>query len=200
MANCNSNCGCGRCGQTGGARMGALNSLCRSCSSPYYTGPCPSTCDCGCAQTGCTCSGCTGCQSCACSGSIYASFTVSGPITVAAGGAVPLTASVSDADAFTVSGGSIALRCPGAYLALYAVNIPADTAVDTTTELTLNGRALAPSAISVVTSTDAASHGFTSAAAFTAQAGDIVSLTSASALSISAATSQPVFALTIVKL
>lgn len=178
MANCQSNCGCG-----------TLNSVYYR-NYPYYTGPCPSA-GCGCypgdypppivpepAPMG-----------------AIGSFYAVGPVTVAAGGAVPLTAGTVNSCVFTLNGSNVTIRQPGTYRATYTVNVPADTAATTTMTLNLNGAAIAGSGVDVETAAGATTASFTGQAVFTARAGDMLSLNTLSALSFTAATTVPIFTL-----
>lgn len=182
MANCRSNCsGCTR-------GYGALNSLYGCRNYPYYTGPCPNAC---------------GCypdypspidpepQMMGAIGSFYAL----GPVSVAAGGAVALTASMVNPRYFAVSGSSITIRQPGTYRAMYTLNVPTGLAVNTVMSLGLDGAVVAASGVDVETTTDTATANFAGQTIFTARAGDVLNLDSLSALNITSATTDPVFTL-----
>ena len=177
MANCQSNCGCSR-------GCGTLNSVYYR-NYPYYTGPCPSV---GCSYypdypTESVPMGAIG------------SFYAVGPVTVAAGGAVPLTAGTVNSCVFTLNGSNVTIRQPGTYRATYTVNVPADTAASTTMTLNLNGAAIAGSGVDVETAAGTTTASFTGQAVFTARAGDMLSLNTLSALSFTAATTVPIFTL-----
>ena len=182
MANCQSNCGCSR-------GCGTLNSVYYR-NYPYYTGPCPSV-GCGCypgdypppivpepAPMG-----------------AIGSFYAVGPVTVAAGGAVPLTAGTVNPCVFTLNGSNVTIRQPGTYRATYTVNVPADIAAGTTMTLNLNGAAIAGSGVNIETAAGTSTSSYTGQAVFTARAGDMLSLNTLSALSFTAATTAPIFTL-----
>lgn len=182
MANCYSNCGgCTRC-------CGALNSLCGCRNYPYYTGPCPNAC-------GCYPDYPAPIEPEPMAAGAIGSFYAPGPVSVAAGGSVALTAGLVNPRYFAVNGSSIAIRQPGTYRAMYTLNVPAGLAVNTVMTLGLNGATIAASGVDVETTADAATANFAGQAIFTARAGDALNLGSLSALNIPSATTNPVFTL-----
>lgn len=123
----------------------------------------------------------------------YALLAAEGPLSVAAGGAIPLTA-CGDEDADD----EIVLCHPGIYRALYTFNAPLGTAVNTTLELRLSGRPLYASAVEIAAA--GASCGFCGQTIFEARRGDALTLNTINALSIPDRLSAPVATLTLVKL
>lgn len=123
----------------------------------------------------------------------YALLAAEGPLSVAAGGAIPLTA-CGDEDADD----EIVLCHPGIYRALYTFNAPLGTAVNTTLELRLSGRPLYASAVEIAAA--GASCGFCGQTIFEARRGDALTLNTINALSIPNRLSAPVATLTLVKL
>lgn len=123
----------------------------------------------------------------------YALMAAEGPLSVAAGGAIPLTA-CGDEDADD----EIVLCHPGIYRALYTFNAPLGTAVNTTLELRLSGRPLYASAVEIAAA--GASCGFCGQTIFEARRGDALTLNTINALSIPDRLSAPVATLTLVKL
>ena len=167
-------------------------------NDPFYTGPCPpKPCGlCGCDSGDADSNGCARCRcrrtercGCGCGrdsaaetrrtceydeggwgqpGS-YALLAAEGPLSVAAGGAIPLTA-CGDEDADD----EIVLCHPGIYRALYTFNAPLGAAVNTTLELRRNGRPLYASAVEIATT--GASCGFCGQTIFEARRGDALTL------------------------
>ena len=123
----------------------------------------------------------------------YALLAAEGPLSVAAGGAIPLTA-CGDEDADD----EIVLCHPGIYRALYTFNAPLGTAVNTTLELRLSGRPLYASAVEIATA--GASSGFCGQTIFEARRGDALTLNTINALTIPDQLSAPLATLTLVKL
>ena len=222
MANCNSNCGRGCSRRAGGYGTLSMVGSCRSCgwNDPFYTGPCPpKPCGlCGCDSGDADSNGCARCrcrrtERCGCGrdsaaetrrtceydeggwgqpGS-YALLAAEGPLSVAAGGAIPLTA-CGDEDADD----EIVLCHPGIYRALYTFNAPLGAAVNTTLELRRNGRPLYASAVEIATT--GASCGFCGQTIFEARRGDALTLNTINALNIPDQLSAPLATLTLVKL
>lgn len=191
-------------------------------NDPFYTGPCPpKPCGlCGCDSGDADSNGCARCRcrrtercGCGCGrdsaaetrrtceydeggwgqpGS-YALLAAEGPLSVAAGGAIPLTA-CGDEDADD----EIVLCHPGIYRALYTFNAPLGAAVNTTLELRRNGRPLYASAVEIATT--GASCGFCGQTIFEARRGDALTLNTINALNIPDQLSAPLATLTLVKL
>ena len=219
-SNCGRGCsrrtgGYGTLSMVGSCRSGGWN-------DPFYTGPCPpKPCGlCGCDSGDADSNGCARCRcrrtercSCGCGrdsaaetqrtceydeggwgqpGS-YALLAAEGPLSVAAGGAIPLTA-CGDEDADD----EIVLCHPGIYRALYTFNAPLGAAVNTTLELRRNGRSLYASAVEIATT--GASCGFCGQTVFEAHRGDALTLNTINALSIPDQLSAPLATLTLVKL
>ena len=191
-------------------------------NDPFYTGPCPpKPCGlCGCDSGDADSNGCARCRcrrtercGCGCGrdsdaetrrtceydeggwgqpGS-YALLAAEGPLSVAAGGAIPLTA-CGDEDADD----EIVLCHPGIYRALYTFNAPLGAAVNTTLELRRNGRPLYASAVEIATA--GASCGFCGQTIFEARRGDALTLNTINALNIPDQLSAPLATLTLVKL
>ena len=219
-SNCGRGCsrhagGYGTLSMVGSCRSGGWN-------DPFYTGPCPpKPCGlCGCDSGDADSNGCARCRcrrtercSCGCGrdsaaetqrtceydeggwgqpGS-YALLAAEGPLSVTAGGAIPLTA-CGDEDADD----EIVLCHPGIYRALYTFNAPLGAAVNTTLELRRNGRSLYASAVEIATT--GASCGFCGQTVFEAHRGDALTLNTINALSIPDQLSAPLATLTLVKL
>lgn len=224
-------CGCNSIFGTGYARRvnastrnsySALNSvaMCTRCLNyPFYTGPCPDT-------NGCYCCGCNAgvttqnsgntsncCDNCGCSccdcndccGPVYGVFTASAPLNAGAGTLIPITAasdnSCGNSCGFSVSGGTITLQQSGAYLVTYTLRVPAQTAVNTTISLNLNGVAQTAASLNVVTSasnTDTSTH--TAQTILCVSAGDTLSLSTSAALNITGTAGQPLVTLSLIKI
>ena len=220
MANCNSNCGRGCSRHAGGYGTLSMVGSCRSggWNDPFYTGPCPpKPCGlCGCDSGDADSNGCARCrcrrtERCGRDSDVetrrtceydeggwgqpgsYALLAAEGPLSVAAGGAIPLTA-CGDEDADD----EIVLCHPGIYRALYTFNAPLGAAVNTTLELRRNGRPLYASAVEIATT--GVSCGFCGQTVFEARRGDALTLNTINALSIPDQLSAPLATLTLVKL
>lgn len=128
-----------------------------------------------------------------------ASFSASAPVNISAGNAVSLNRSTDPNDAFSVTAEGIRIACPGVYMAIYTVNVPEDTAVSSVFALALNGSRVAASATNVVTTTDSTADSFTMHALVRARAGDLLTLTALSDVSIASAAGVNVFTLTLVR-
>ncbi len=123
----------------------------------------------------------------------YALLAAEGPLSVAAGGAIPLTA-CGDEDADD----EIVLCHPGIYRVLYTFNAPLGTAVNTTLELRLSGRQRYATAGGIAP--PGASCGVGGQTILEARRGDALTLNTINALSIPDRLSAPVATLTLVKL
>lgn len=197
MVNCNA---CHSCkSKRGCTHVGALNSLSRSRSFPFFTGPCPEA---PARVNGCTALNtaldahtCDRCECSICSSRTgFGVFSASGPISLPAEGAVNLNARNVNADFFTASCGSIRIRRSGLYYAAVTADIPCESAVDTILRLELGSQPLVPPELAVTTGNYA---GHT---VFHARAGELLKLSTLEALTISQTTAQPVFTLTLIKL
>lgn len=218
MANCSSSRYGGSCGASTRSGYGVLNCVGRCGQrNVYYSGPCPdapcSGCGCGsnpppypdfpptpCAESAC-CSGCSGCSGCAQSGALFATFSIYGPVDVAAGGAIGLTMRDANTNLFTVEGGRILLRAPGVYYAAVTADIPTEIATNTVLQTELNSRVLTQPQIAIETATTGtAASNFAGQAVFQADCGSVLRLLSQDALSVTTATAQPLFTLTLIRL
>lgn len=197
---------------------------------PFYTGPCPSACECricrgGNAQVtmdrdcgfGNFCHNCNGCCECNfchnCAPMppappmppmppapplppappvdpcppLPGNFVSAAPLTVAAGGSIPLTAN-GTAAGYTVENGAVQIRNAGTYYLSYTVSVPAETALTTTITPVLNGVSLPAGAVSldvVETDTPTAASGQT---VFIADAGAVLTLSSSGAVGLTGTT------------
>lgn len=143
------------------------------------------------------CGSCNGAWSAGCWRS---TFVASAPLTLAAGDTVSLEGRNVDPRCYSVTGGNIFLRCGGLYYVTIAVNVPRNTETSTVIQLALDNQTLNPPSISVVTQTDSNATTFTGQAVFYANPGSVLKLVTESALSIETTSSQPVFALTLMRI
>lgn len=200
MAN-NNRCGCsGRGGRDSHRSIGCLgwvNGFRCADRNPYYRGPCPDR------------DGCYRWDDCdredRCGGeavkAVFGQFTACQPMAVAARGSVPLTRSPVCGGDFDVSGGRISLRAPGTYLATMTISVPPATEVASTFALNKNGDAEPSAILPVETVADAARPYSASAQAiFTADEGDVLSVSSSDTVAVTEPSVQPMVSLTLVRL
>ena len=128
----------------------------------------------------------------------YGFFNAVPPVTVNAGGVVPLQTNLAAAQYFTNNAGSILIRRAGTYLVTYTVQVPAGEAASTQYYLTLNGTAVNESALNV---SDVATENETYSAQVMIQApaNSTLALNSTNAISLEATALNP-YNLTIVRL
>lgn len=130
--------------------------------------------------------------------SAYGFFTAVPPVTVAAGGAVPLQTSLANDRYFTNNNGSILIRRAGTYLVTYTVQLPAGEATASQYYLALNGTAVNGSAVNAGEDTTT-SESYTAQVIVQAPANSTLTLNSADAVSLDATALNP-YNLTIVRL
>lgn len=130
----------------------------------------------------------------------YGYFTAVPPLTVSAGGAIPLSTTLANSSAFTNSSGSILIRRSGIYLVSYTVQLGTSDDQSTQYYLSLNGTTIGESAVNVVSdggTTETAS--YTVNAIIRANANSTLTLNSTSELSVVATATNP-YSLTIVRI
>lgn len=117
-------------------------------------------------------------------------------------GIVPLGQTVGNSDYFRACPrGGVEILHGGTYLAVYSANIPVAQAVSTDLSLALSGTTLSGSTQTLTSATtDTAVTSVTGMAIFTAECGDLLTLRSSAAISISTpAVVQNVFTLTLIR-
>ena len=126
-------------------------------------------------------------------------FTAIAPLTVAAGANVPVEFEYGDTNAFQEDGGWVSILNGGTYYAIFTVNVPAATAVNTQLSLMLNGETIFPSVTEI--NTDAAGTGGTymGHAVFSASTGSTLALMTSGALGIPTYSAAPVVHLSIIR-
>lgn len=208
VANCSSN----RCGGSSARSGYGVLSCVGRCGqrNPYYNGPCPDApCSgCGCGSTPppypdfAPCGDCGGsCANSQNSSVLFATFSLYGPVDVAAGGAINVVERDTNTNLLSVEGGRIILRAPGVYYAAVTTDIPLEIAVNTVLQMELNSRILTQPQIAVETTTsDTAASNYAGHTVFQAECGSVLRLLSQSALNITTASTQPIFTLTLVRL
>ncbi|MBR2697491.1 MAG: hypothetical protein IKE76_02785 [Clostridia bacterium] len=192
--------------------------MARGCwnSFPYYTDPCPNGDGCypweqdddsdnTCEERPCRCKRCCRpCRRCGCfghGGLCNGFFSCCLPLAVSPNGIVPLCVNNPCRESsFEVNSGLIKLENPGTYLATYKVQVPENTALDTTITLNVDGASQSAAATQVVTEAAASTASFTGQSIFQAAEGATVSLRSSEAINVTDPASQPIFTLTLVQL
>ena len=129
-------------------------------------------------------------------GMISGIFTASIPTAVAANGIIPLSGNCLDPD-WLVNGGVINLESPGTYLATVTARVPEGVTMDTTVTLNANDASQYPALMVLCGEGPTAS---SAQAIFDVCDRTAVSLRSSEALNITAASPQPLFTLSLVKL
>lgn len=195
--NCHSCSGCDHCGRCNSCP--GCNSRANGCNAPadwpcattcagnplYYTGPC------GC-KPGC-CSGfcykwadCPfgGCGTCENPASAAAEFRAVAPQTECAGGALTFTGGSCACDDFETCHGGVRIKRCGRYIAIYTFAAPAGNNAATTLSLAVNGSEIYASRAYIAPAAGYSSRQAHGQAMFDAQAGDVISLNTSSALSI----------------
>lgn len=118
---------------------------------------------------------------------VYGFFNATSPVSVAAGGIVPLSTTLAAAADFSNTGGNILLRRPGVYLLSYRVQLGTEEAQATRYSLALNGATLNESVLDV-TAVDTSGESKTYSAQVIVQvpANSTLTLTSSAAVTASA--------------
>lgn len=130
----------------------------------------------------------------------YGFFTATPPLTISAGGVIPLSTALANAADFTNSSGSILIRRAGVYLLSYTVQVGTNNSQNTQYYLTLNGTTVNASSVSVVTDDSATeTRSFTVQVIVQAGANSMLTLNSSSALSVADSALNP-YSLTVVRL
>lgn len=156
----------------------------------FYNGPCGGTQPvCGCCGNSCSgCSGCNQCNGCGClcgNATPYAAgFTAAAPQYCAAGGALTFAAD-GDCTGFRAEPYGIRIEESGRYMAIYTFSASACENASSMLCLELNGRALNASRSYVSPAVQTASRSAVGQAVFCANAGDILTLNTSVALTIS---------------
>ena len=131
--------------------------------------------------------------------SAYGFFNAAPPVTIAAGGVVPLETNLANDRFFTNTGGSILIRRAGAYLVSYSVQVPAGETLASQYYLTLNGTAIDETALNVTDDGAEETESYTIQAIIQATANSTLTLNSSNAVTLEATALNP-FNLTIVRL
>lgn len=133
---------------------------------PFYSGPCP-PCDCDCDTN--SCGGCKKCKKCRCCHHCdhcghhhdcphtrceAAMFSADAPISVEAGGNIPLSPRISNHDCFDTRNGCVRIRRSGLYHVTWTANIPSYQSVSARLRLTLNGSEVPGSGQTICTQAD----------------------------------------------
>lgn len=130
----------------------------------------------------------------------YGFFNAVPPVTVSAGGVIPLETTLANAQYFTNNAGSILIRRAGTYLVTYTVQVPIGEALASQYYLTLNGTAVNESAVNVTDNVSAEeTKSYTMQAIIQANANSTLALNSSGAVTADAAALNP-YNLTIVRL
>ena len=170
---CNNNCGCGNgCGNCScGSNCGCNDCECDSCG-------------CGCPPMPPPLPPVPPVEPCL---PLSGNFFSAAPLTVAAGGNIPLVASGAPAG-YTVENGAVQIQNPGTYYLSYTVSVPADTALATVITPALNGASLPAGAVTVDAVATDGPLTLSGQTVFVADAGARLSLVSSEALSLPGAT------------
>ena len=130
--------------------------------------------------------------------SAYGFFNAVSPVTVAAGGVIPLQTTLANDRYFTNTGGSILIRRAGTYLVTYTVQLPAGEDTASQYYLTLNGTAINESALNTADDTDTG-ESYTAQVIIQAPANSTLTLNSSAAVSLESTALNP-YNLTVVRL
>ena len=130
--------------------------------------------------------------------SAYGFFNAVPPVTVTAGGVVPLQTNLANDRYFTNNNGSILIRRAGTYLITYTVQMPAGEGTASQYYLTLNGTAINESALNTGDDTTG-TESYTAQVIVQAPANSTLTLNSSNAVSLEATALNP-YNLTIVRL
>lgn len=206
--NCVNHCGCSGCGNN----CGVCNS-CTGCNVPsscprattcagsrlFYTGPCGRVNNCCCGvchnDCGCRCHSCHGCcggcefseceDECDCESSRSAAeFVAEAPQSCAAGEGFRFRAESCPGGGFSVCDGGVRIEKCGRYAAVYSFSAPAGANGATDLCLEVNGRSLNASRCHVEPAVFAGTRSAAGQALFTAEKGDVIALTTSTALSV----------------
>lgn len=128
----------------------------------------------------------------------YGFFNAVSPVTVAAGGVIPLQTNIANDRFFTNNNGSILIRRAGTYLITYTVQLPAGEGTASQYYLALNGTAINESALNTADDT-AGAESYTAQVIVQAPANSTLTLNSSSAVSLETTALNP-YSLTIVRL
>lgn len=130
--------------------------------------------------------------------SAYGFFTAVPPVTVAAGGAVPLQTNLANDRYFSNNNGNILIRRAGTYLVTYTVQLGAGETTGSQYYLALNGTAINASAVNASGDTTT-SESYTSQVIVQAPANSTLTLNSSDAITLDGTAISP-YNLTIVRL
>jgi len=182
---------CGRtnngcCGGVCHNHCGCQHHNCNNCHICGCNG-CENNCDC-CHEChcGCECHDCDGCED-DCDCDTYASaaeFVAAAPQTCAAGEGFSFRAENCPGDGFSVCDGGVRIKRCGRYIAMYSFSAPAGANAAADICLELNGRSLASSRCHVEPAVFARTRSAAGQALFTAEKGDVIALTTSTALSV----------------
>ncbi len=131
--------------------------------------------------------------------SAYGFFNAVPPVTVSAGGIIPLQTNLANDRYFTNTGGSILIRRAGVYLVTYTVQVSAGEDFSTQYYLALNGTAINESALNVIDDAAAETESYTAQVIIQAPANSTLTLNSSAAVTLEATALNP-YNLTIVRL
>lgn len=196
-------CGCDGCSSNGGtctgesvaatscAQTGGYGTGCGCNGCPFYNGPCGPT------ETVC---GCTGnCPP----GSVpepYGFFTQTGTLSIDAGANTPFSGE-RRANGVSINGGQITLARSGVYLITLNVTVPANTALDTSFSIRLNGETTPGGTLTVNVSDVSSPTHAVRQVVVSACAGAVLTVETSQAIDLTASsTSDPIAVLTVAKI